>query len=82
MPATRGQWLAIFLLALPVQLAGELVGNFMWNNRLAQSVDRATAHKSLSLLRIGYGVFAILGCIGLIFAALTGWHLLRPLLAG
>ncbi|MFC5462086.1 hypothetical protein [Massilia niabensis] len=82
LPSTPAQWMAVFLLALPVQLAGELVGNCLWNNRLARSVDQATAHQSLSLLRIGYGVFAILSCIGLAFTAIYGWRLLQPLLAG
>ena len=81
LPSTPGQWLAIFVLALPLQLAGELVGHGLWNNRLARSVEGATAHKSLSLLRIGYGVFAIVFCIGLAIAVLYGWHVLRPLLA-
>jgi hypothetical protein len=80
LPSTAAQWLAVFLLALPVQLAGEWVGGGLWNNKLAQSVDRATEHTSFSLLRIGYGVGAILLCIGLGFATLYGWHLLRPLL--
>ena len=76
LPSTPGQWLALCLLALPVQLLAEFIGNFLWNNPLAQSVDRSTSHRSLSLLRIGYGVFAVLACIGLAFAALHGWRLL------
>lgn len=82
LPSTQAQWLAAFLLALPIQIAGELLGSCLWENKLARFVDDATAHKSLSLLRIGYGVFALLLFIGVIFAAAYGWRLARQLLAG
>jgi hypothetical protein len=81
LPSSPKQWLWLFLLALPLQLAAELTGQILWNNRVARRVERQTQDKSLSLLRIGYGLACMLSALGVLAAAVYGWHLLRPLLA-
>ena len=70
---------AMFLLAVPVRLSAEPVGSCLWRNRLARHIDATTQGKPISLLRIAYGLAAILVSIGLLLAAACGWHTLRPL---
>ena len=76
-PSTPRAWVALFALALPVLLAAEVLGHFLWNNRAARFVDDSTRGKSLSLARIAYGVLAILLLIGLGFVAILGWRMVR-----
>lgn len=76
-PSTRGEWLKVFLLALPLQLAGELLGGLLWNNKASRLVERKTAAASFSFVRILYGVLLMLLLIGLGWGASYGWGLLR-----
>jgi hypothetical protein len=46
-PSTTAQWLWLFALALPVQLAGDFVGELLWNNKASRLVEQKTAAKSL-----------------------------------
>jgi hypothetical protein len=78
-PSTPLAWIALFLFALPLWIAGEALGHFLWNNRIARFVDDATSEKSFSLLRLAYGVLAVLLSIGLVAVALYGWNMVRPL---
>ena len=79
LPATPAAWIALFLFALPLWIAGEAIGHFLWNNRIARFVDDATSEKSFSLVRLAYGFLAVLLSIGLVAAALYTWNLVRPL---
>jgi hypothetical protein len=74
LPSTGTQWLMVFLLALPLQLAGEFLGELLWNNKLSRFVDRKTAAASLSFVRILYGVLLMLLLIGLGWGASYGWE--------
>lgn len=73
-PSTGSQWLAIFLLALPFQLAGEVLGALLWNNKVSRFVEGKTAAASFSFVRILYGVLLLLLLIGLGWAASYGWQ--------
>jgi hypothetical protein len=79
-PSTTAQWLWLFALALPVQLAGEFVGELLWNNKASRLVEQKTAAKSFSLLRICYGLVLLLLFAGLLLGVGFGWRVLRPLL--
>lgn len=78
-PATAGQWLWILALALPLQIAGEFLGERLWNNKVTRQMERKTAAKSFSLLRIAYGVIYFLFFIGLLLAAGYGWQALKAM---
>lgn len=78
-PSTPLAWIALFALAVPVWLAAEFCGHLLWKNRVARFVDEATKTQSFSLVRIAYGVLAILLAIGLVAGAIYGWEMVRPL---
>jgi hypothetical protein len=81
LPSTAAQWFFIFVLALPLQLVLELAGHFVWNNRATHSIEERTAHKSISLLRIVYGLVLLLLCAGVLAGAGWAWRAVRPLLS-
>ncbi len=62
-------WFAFFILALPVTLLGEVIGEGLWQNRLARRIEEKTAGQSFSWWRITYGFVAML----LVFA--VAWKL-------
>jgi hypothetical protein len=78
LPTSPAKWLLVFVLALPLQLVGELVGHVLSNSRLARQVEQKTQGKSVSLLRIAYAIVCILSVLGLMWAAVHAWSLLRP----
>jgi hypothetical protein len=79
LPSTPAAWIALFLFALPLCLAGDAFGHFLWNNHIARRVDNATSEKSFSLVRVAYGFLAVLLAIGLGAGALYSWNMVRPL---
>lgn len=79
-PSTALQWLCVFVLALPIQLAGEFVGELFWNSKATRFVEQKTAAKSFSLFRICYGVVLVLLGTGLFLGAGYGWDVLRPMI--
>ena len=58
-PKTVTGWALLFVLALPLTLAGELVGEFLWRNRIAHAIAARSSGSSLSFLRLGYA-FAVM----------------------
>lgn len=77
-PSTPGGWLWIFVLAVPLQLASEFLGELVWKSKVTRFVEKKTASKSFSVVRILYGVVLLLAFTGLLLAASYGWHVLRP----
>lgn len=77
LPATATQWLWLLVLAVPLQLAGELIGQGLWNNRATRFVEQKTAGKRLSALRMLYAFLMILFFGGAILAASYLWDLLN-----
>ena len=73
-PTSWRVWLLFVVLALPVLIAGEWLGQAVFTNPLSQSVDRATASRSFSWLRIGYLVGLAVLLVGLLFLAKHLWH--------
>lgn len=61
-PQTLIGWMGFIALALPMVLLGDFVSDMLWGNRLAQAIERRTAHQTLSLYRIGYGL-AVTLCV-------------------
>jgi hypothetical protein len=66
-PTTLGGWLLLLGLALPLTIAGELVGEAIWRNRLARAIENNTKDQSLSGLRMLYALVAMLLVFGLVF---------------
>lgn len=77
-PSTPSAWLWAFLLALPLQLAFEFIGELVSNNKATRCVEQKTAEQSFSLVRILYGLILFLMFAGLVIGAGYGWHMLRP----
>jgi hypothetical protein len=62
-PSSWVGWLSLFVLVIPAALAGELLGKFLFHNRLSEAVRRCTQGRSFSLLRTGYLlILALLVC--------------------
>lgn len=77
-PSTPGAWLWAFLLAIPISLVFEFVGEIVSNNKVTRFVEQKTAEQSFSSIRILYGLVLFLVFAGLMVGAAYGWHLLRP----
>jgi hypothetical protein len=73
LPSSPTQWIGVFLLALPMQIAGELIGDLLWNNKVTRLVEQKTGERSFSVLRIAYGILFVLLLVGLVFAATFAW---------
>ena len=67
-PTTLNGWVLLLLLALPLTIVGELIGEVIWRNRIARAVEENTAGQSLSGLRIFYALVAMLLLFGLVFS--------------
>ena len=57
-PHSWHTWFLFVILALPISIAGEWVGEKILTNSLSRSVDQATAKRSFSWLRVAY-LFAL-----------------------
>lgn len=68
-PDSPAGWLALVLLALPLALAGELIGAALWRNRVLAAIDRRSPSPGLSWMRITYGVSVMLALCA------AGWKL-------
>ncbi len=74
-PKSSTGWLWFFVLALPITLIGEAIGEGLWRNPLAKRIEQKTSTHSFSWLRIAYGfvvmllVFAAAWCAALLFGA-------------
>jgi hypothetical protein len=62
---TQSGWLWFFVLALPATFAGELAGDFIFRNRVAQAIEERSQSKSFSLLRVLDGFIAMLIAFGM-----------------
>lgn len=78
LPSTPVEWVWVFALALPLQLAGEFLGEILWKNKVTQLVAQKTAEKSVSLLRIFYLLLYLLVFAALLMGAGYGWSVLQP----
>jgi len=67
------QPLMYLVLFLPVRLACTVLGPWIWGNRLARHVDRATGDQSFSPLRVAYGVAVLLLLAGLCAVPFLLW---------
>jgi hypothetical protein len=74
-PTTLNGWLLLLVLALPLTIAGEMLGEAVWRNKLADAVRDNTRGQSLSALRMVYALvaglllFAIVTAVGHFFDA-------------
>ena len=65
-PVSWRAWLLFVVLAPPVLIAGEWIGEKMLTNPLSRSVDRATARNSFSWLRIAYLLTVVVLVLGVV----------------
>lgn len=72
-PTSWHAWLLFVVLAPPVLIAGEYVGELMLSSPLSRSVDRATARTSFSWLRIAYLLTMVLFILGVVAIARHLW---------
>jgi len=72
-PTSWRAWLLFLVIASPVMIAGEWFGETVLNNPLSKSVDRATASRSFSWLRIVYLLGLGLLVLGLLFLGKHLW---------
>jgi hypothetical protein len=72
-PRSWQAWLLFVVLAPPLLLAGELLGEAALHNPVADAVGRATSRKTFSWMRVTYGVTAALTLTG---TALLAAHFL------
>ena len=66
-PKTLSGWLWFFLLALPVTLVGELIGEGIWRNPVAKAIEKESSNRQFSWLRIAYGFVAMLLIFGVVW---------------
>lgn len=66
-------WALLFLLALPMTLAGEFVGDKLLNSRPGRYVEKKTKHKSFSCLRIVYVLAVSLTAISAVVGFVLLW---------
>jgi hypothetical protein len=59
-PKSSIGWIVFFILALPISLIGEAIGEGLWRNPLAKRIEERSSQSTLSLSRIVYGFFAML----------------------
>ena len=76
-PTTATQWLWLLVLAVPLYLVGELLGHGLWHNRAARFVEKKTAGKRLSVLRMLYAFLVLLFVCGVMVGASYFWDLLK-----
>ena len=66
LPTTETGWGLIYLIALPVTLLGERIGERAWRNPFANAISAQTSKRSLSGLRILYTLVVMLVAFGLV----------------
>ena len=72
-PSSWRTWLLFVVLALPITIVVEWLGETVLNKLLSKSVDRATASRSFSWLRIAYLVALVLLVLALLFFGQRIW---------
>ena len=72
-PKSAFGWVVLVVAAVPVTVLGELVGDFLFKNRVSVAVDRRTKGSSVSWIRIVYvlGVFLVL--IAVVVLGIWAW---------
>ena len=80
-PNSLTGWLILFAVALPLTIAGEAIGNFLFSNPIARIVNAKTEAHSFSWLRILFILITMLLFFGLAFvvAHWLGWPPHGPL---
>jgi hypothetical protein len=73
-PSSTQGWALYALLALPIVIAGEWIGDRVLDNRLSRAVDRATRQHQFSWFRIAYLLVLTLALIGLALAVAALSH--------
>jgi hypothetical protein len=73
-PETLIDWMLLFLLAIPIVLVGELLGEFLFRNRLTKAVEHRTQATPFSWLRILYVLGVTITAIATVLLIATAWR--------
>lgn len=73
-PETAIGWILLFVLALPLTLAGEWAGDKLLNNKLGRYVDDKTKGQRVSFVRIIFGLGVYLGAIAATIVLYRAWQ--------
>jgi hypothetical protein len=76
-PRSALGWTILVLAAVPVTALGELIGDFLFKNRISAAVDRKTSGTSLSWLRIGYVLIVFISFFAFVILGIWVWAHLR-----
>jgi uncharacterized membrane protein YidH (DUF202 family) len=77
MPQSLKEWgiaALIFLLALPVTLVAEAIGEWMHDNRLTRAIENRTKGQHLSGLRILYNLAYVCIVAAVVVGATAAWR--------
>ena len=72
-PRSALGWSTFVVAAIPVTALGELIGDFLFKNRVSAAVDRRTKATSLSWVRIGYVLGVFLLFIAVVALGIWAW---------
>jgi putative copper export protein len=73
-PETPLGWILLFVLALPLALAGEWAGDKLLNNKLGRYVDDKAKEQRISIVRIIFALGVYLGAIAAVIALYRVWQ--------
>jgi len=73
-PASWLGWTALLLLALPLSLLGEYVGQLLWTNRMSRSIEERTRGQAFSWARVAYALVVMVVVLGALIAATVAWR--------
>jgi hypothetical protein len=74
-PKTAIGWGALLILALPVTVAGEWIGQRIFNKRVSDSLGASAEPGSIAWMRVAYGVAVVVviaAAVGAIYVAVEG----------
>ncbi len=74
------EWLWLFALAIPIQMAGEFAGQLFFNNRFTRALELRTAGQRFSWLRVGFGLVMIPAALFAIAVLAHAWAILKPMI--
>ncbi|MEO6279932.1 hypothetical protein [Roseateles sp.] len=80
LPTSWLGWLLMFVLVIPITLAGEFLGEVLFRNPVSQFVERRTKHRQFSWLRVLVALAGMLVALGAVLGlghliSSNGWSI-------
>jgi hypothetical protein len=73
-PETPLDWILLFVLALPLTLAGEWAGDKLLNNKFGRYIDAKTKEQRISFVRIIFALGVYVGAIAAVIVLYRAWQ--------